>query len=283
VSGRKLGVASATLLAATAVVNLSMVFYHSLLSRRLGTEYAQLVALMAVSNVLGNITLGLSTSLVKAFSADAELKGPGAVLGRLRSLVLPGGLTLLGATLALLLASPAVAAYLKLPSALLAAMVMLMFANGVLLLVLRAALQGLHHFGWLGLSLMGEGLARVGGALAFSARGAAGGLGAMVLGQAGGIVGAVGGLMGLGQALPPLKRADGVHGWRKAMHEAGSDTLVLTLFAVMAFLDVVVLKHYYDDGRASLYSRAAMVAKSFLYLAGALNLVVLPTPPARSG
>ena len=69
------------------VANASMLVYHHVLSDRLGPAYAQVGVLSAVINVLGSATLGLNTYLVKAFSADAELKGPGAVKGRLLMLL----------------------------------------------------------------------------------------------------------------------------------------------------------------------------------------------------
>lgn len=270
---RRLGAASVVLFAATAVTNACALLFHRLLSQSLGTAYAQLVALLAVSNVLSNVTLGLNTYLTKAFSHDAELNGPGAVGARLKALLKPGLLGLSLLTLLLLGLCPWLAAYLKLPSALLAAMVMGIFAVGVVTLALRAAVQGLHHFGWLGLSLMGEGVSRVGGAWAWGS-GVAGAFGAMLLGQLAGIGLALAGLVGLG---PAPERAPKVAGsLRSALHEAGSDTLTLTLFALIAFMDVMVIKHHLSDAQASLYGRAALVAKSFLYLASALNLVLLP-------
>jgi O-antigen/teichoic acid export membrane protein len=261
------------LLAATMVANLSMVVYYRVLSQRLGLgPYAQVVALMAVLNVLSNVTLGLNTYLVKAFSADVELKGPGAVKGRLLRLLRPG-LISLGALAALLaLLAPWLASYLKLPGLGLALTIDLLFAAGVLLVSLRSAQQGLHHFGWLGLSQAGEGLTRVAVVLG-PVNSVEGGLFAMLLGQLTGGLCALGGLLGLGPARPPVRRPG--HGRAVALREGLSDSLALTLLALLCYLDVVVLKHYYPDERAGLYSRAALVAKSFLYLPSALNMVLL--------
>lgn len=272
--GRTLGIASIGLLAATSVANLSMLFYHRVMSQRLGPSYAQLVALMAVVNVLSNVTLGLNTYLVKAFSADAELDGPGAVKGRLGKMLKPGFISLALVMILLAVASPWIASYLKLPGIGLALMVDLVFAAGVLLLTLRSAQQGLHHFGWLGLSLAAEGLARVGAVFSLTL-GVAGGLGAMVFGQGVGSLFAAGGLLGLGPSRRIHRRPLGERGLKHALAEGSSDTLTLTLLALLCYLDVLVLKHHYTDERAGLYSRAALVAKSFLYLPGALNMILL--------
>lgn len=273
-NGRRLGAASLGLLAATMVANLSMVVYYRVLSQRLGLgPYAQVVALMAVLNVLSNVTLGLNTYLVKAFSADVELSGPGAVKGRLLRLLRPGlvGLGAFAALLALL--APWLASYLKLPGLALALTIDLLFAAGVLLVSLRSAQQGLHHFGWLGLSQAGEGLTRVAVVLG-PVHSVEGGLFAMLLGQLTGGLCALGGLLGLGRSQPPVRRP-GDGGRSVALREGLSDSLALTLLALLCYLDVVVLKHYYPDERAGLYSRAALVAKSFLYLPSALNMVLL--------
>ena len=273
-NGRRLGAASLGLLAAGMVVNLSMVVYYRVLSGRLGSAYAQLWALMGVLSVLGNVTLGLNTYLVKAFSADLELLGPGAVKGRLLRQLKPGliGLGTLAAILALL--SPWLESYLKLPGLGLVLIMDALFAAGVLLLGLRSAQQGLHHFGWLGLSQAGEGLAVV-GAVCGPVRSVAGGLTARLLGQAFGGLCTLGGLVGLGPARSPAPLPGDERPLRQALFEGGSDTLALTLLALLCYLDVFVLKHYYSDERAGLYSRAALVAKSFLFLPAALNMVLL--------
>jgi O-antigen/teichoic acid export membrane protein len=275
VNGRRLGAASAGLFAASMVANLSMVVYYRVLSDRLGSAYSQLWALMGVLSVLANVTLGLNTYLVKAFSADLERTGPGAVKGRLLRLLKPGFISL-GAFAALLaLLSPLLASYLKLPGLGLVLMMDALFTLGVLLLALRSAQQGLHHFGWLGLSQGGEGLACVGMVCCGPVTSVAGGLSARLLGQGVGVLCALGGLLGLGPARPPAAVPGKGRDLRGALFEGGSDTLALTLLALLCYLDVVVLKHYYSDDRAGLYSRAALVAKSFLFLPGALNIVLL--------
>lgn len=252
-----------------------MVVFHRLLSQRLGDAYAQLTALMAVVNVLGNVTLGLNTYLVKAFSADAELKGSGAVKGRLMILLRPGLLSLALITALLAAVSPWIASYEKLPDSGLVLMVDVLFATGVLMLALRAAQQGLHHFGWLGVSVAGEGLTRVAVVAVPASGSVGGGLMSLLAGQVAGIACAAAGLMGLGPARRPMKRPKGEHALKHALHEGGGDTLALVLLALVSYLDVLLLKHYYPDAEAGLYARAALVAKSFLYLPAALNMVLL--------
>lgn len=276
-SGRRLGAASAGLFAATALANLSMVVFHRLLSQSLGHDYAQLVALLTLCNVLGALTNGVNSALVRALGADAELAGPAAVKGRLLYLLKPGLLALAGAMLLLLVPIRLVADYLKLPASVLA-LVVLAFGTGTLLVALRAATQGLHHFGALSFSLVAEALGRLALAwgLALRGLGAAAGLLGLLGGQVLGMLAAGSGLQGLGE--PRLRRApEGERlGWARALREGLGDSLALALFALLGYLDLLVLKHHYSDERATLYSRAALVAKSFMFLASALYLVLLP-------
>ncbi|MGH7442611.1 MAG: hypothetical protein ACREKE_08075 [bacterium] len=272
-AGRSLRTASLGLLAAQAVSNLAAVVYHRVLSQRLGPAYASLFALIAVVSVLSNVVLGLNTALVKAFSADLELAGPGAVKGRIRRLLKPGLLSL-GAVTALLLALAApLAAYLKLPGMAPALTVAVLFSAGVTLLTVRSAQQGLHHFGWLSFSVGSEGLVRAGAC--FGAVGVEGGLLAILAGQGAGFLFAVAGLFGLGPEPPVAPVLDGDGALGRGIAEGASDTVALTLLALLCYMDVLVLKHHYSDARAGLYSRAALLAKSFLYLPAALNMVLL--------
>lgn len=284
-AGKRLQLASLWMIAATGVVNISMVVFHRIMSAGLGADYARLVSLMAIANVLGAVTLGVNTFMVKDFSRDSELAGPGAVKGRLLALWKPALLAVGLSCAALLAAAGPVMAYLKLPSFGELALVVLAFGLGLCLLILRAAVQGLHYFWALGSSLIAEGFARVAGAASLvGGLGVAGGMSAIVCGQGLGGAVALAGLSGLGAPRQPAAAAAGRGGWRARLGEAGADSLVLLLFSLMGYLDLFIAKHYYDDQGASGFSRAALVAKSFLHLTAALNMVLLPAvAAAREG
>lgn len=271
----KLGAASIGMIAGFAVAQLASVLYNRVQSSRLGTDFAPQAALVALINILGNTTLGLNTYLVKAFSEDAELAGAGAVKGRLLRLLKPGLKTLVVAGVVMGLAAPLIASYLKLPTVTLPLIVVVVVLTSVVMVALRAAVQGLHHFGWLSTSTAGEGLTRLGFVASPLSHGVAGGLWAYVVGQVMGLVLAVGGLLGLGKAKKPVRFPRGRKAVFKAVGEGAGDTLALTLLSLLGYLDVLVLKHHYPDDRAAIYFRAALVAKSFLYLPTALNVILL--------
>lgn len=260
------------MIASTAVVNLSMVFYNRFMSQGLGEDYARLRSLMALAGVFGAVTVGINAALARRFATDAESRGDRAVLSRLKAFSLPG-LKWLGASMGLLLlAGPFVVSYLRLPSYSDFALVVLLFAGSTLLLVLRAALQGLHRFFNLGWSQIAEGLGRAALGFGLSQQGAAGGLWALAGSQ----------VLGGGVAAAGLRAHD--NSGPGGVHDAGAfkkrevfqDTVALVLLTLLLYADEFTVKHAWTDAEASLYGRAALVAKAFLYLASALNMVLLP-------
>lgn len=264
----------------TVLANLSMVVFHRLMSQSLGLDYGRLITLMALTNVLGAVTMGVNAALVKEFSRDAEKIGPGAVKGRLKLIALPGLAWLGGTAILLLLLAPAAQAYLHLPSFAELAMLALLFTVGLALLALRAAVQGLHHFGSLSASLVTESVGRA----AFGwplglALGVSGGLLSLMAGQALGILLLLPGLLGLGRALKPSSPVL-QPSRRGRWSEALADTATLTLFSLLLYLDLFVAKHYYSEVQVADYGRAALVSKSFLHLASAFNMVLLPAVAA---
>ena len=102
-----------------------------------------------------------------------------AAKARLKRLWIPMGACLLGAFLILLAFGPLAKSYLHLPSYSEYILVALGFVGAVCLLALRAALQGMQRFFFLGLSMAGEGLGRAGCGALLVAGGVSGGLGAL--------------------------------------------------------------------------------------------------------
>ncbi len=270
------------MIAATGVINLCMVVYHNRMSSRLGPAYAQLAVLVGVVNVAALLTNGLSVYFAKVFSRDAALKGPGAVKTRLARLAAPLGWMMLGAALLLALVGPWVSAYLRLPSLRVYAWAAALALSSFPLVFLRSALQGLHSFWSLGMSMIAQGLGAAGFAvwLVWGGLGVEGALLGSLLGALAGILACLPGLWNLGPSLapppPPAHRREARHRWM----ELGQDTAALGLFSLLCFLDIFIFKHFHVEAEAALYVRAALVAKAFLYLPSAFNLVALPAVAA---
>jgi hypothetical protein len=272
------------MMASTAVLNLCMVLFHRQMSASLGPDYRQLSALLAVFNVLGVLTSGLSTTTAKIFSRDAALRGPGAVSSRLWSL----GPFLAGvmASLAILSTAlgPWLTAFLKLGSLAVYTPVVLLSVLTFFMGLVRSAIQGLHRFGVLGSSLIFQGMVQVGAAAVLVWQGW-GVRGAMLGASLGALAGALYCLPPLlaGRAVSPTLPRLAAPERRGVALEMVKDSAALGLFNLLCFLDIFAVNHSQAEGAASFYSRAALVAKSFLYAALALNLVLLPlTAAARA-
>lgn len=276
---RSLASASALMVGATALLNLSMVVYHREMSRRLGIGYGDLAAITGVVNVSAIVLSGLATWLTRQLAHEAALGGESAAVRRLRRLapsLLLGGF----AYLALLwIGGLWLGPWLKLGSDRYIPWAVAVAGGGMVTVVARSLIQGMHRFGTLAVSFVAEGLGRMGlPMLLVGALGVSGALAGMAL---------TGGLIALcalpafwthsrrrlpeavaGLALP-------AHGWRGLAR----DTAALALFSLACFLDLFVFKNAWgglDDEAVAFYSRAALAGKAFLYLATAFNLVALP-------
>lgn len=268
-----MGLASLWMIFATAVLNLSMAGFHRVMSQGLGPDYAELAALIALANVLGVLTQGISTNLVKVFADDVARGGRPAAKGRLLLLQPIFLKFMLGAALFLALLAWPTVSFLKLQSPVPYLMLALSLVVSLPLLLVRAQVQGTLRFGVLGSSLAAEGLGRLGFALLVVAAGlgVTGAFEAALVGQLVGFSLCVGAIWSEEPASKVPEQEIG-----KDSKELWRDISVLGLFSLLCFLDVLTVKHRFDEVPAAMYSRAALVAKSFLYLASALNMVLLP-------
>ncbi len=269
-----MGLGSLWMLLSTGVLNLSMVLYHSVTSRLLGDGYGELSALSALTNVLGVVTLGASTTLVKVFAEDEAHGGDAAAKGRILGILPILAKVMVTATLILALTAPLVMGYLKLKGSIPYVLVSSMFVLNLGILAARSAVQGTQRFGYLGLSISSEGIGRVAFAawLVGAGLGVIGAVAASVLAQFVGLVSCLVAIRAMGEPRKPRTLHLGT-----SVKEMGLDAAVLGLFSLLCYLDIFVIKHQVDDNSAAMYGRAALVGKSFLYLAAAFNMVLLPS------
>jgi hypothetical protein len=256
---------------ATVVQNLAMVCYYHLMSSRLGDAFGQLSKLTALGNVFAVLNLGAGAWLVKVFATDDAHGGPGAVSARLRKLSLPFLGVVSGIALLMLPLAPLVSGYLHTPVGIYI-WVLAGFVGGMVAILLRSAVQGLHRFQWLGVSAASDAVSRVGIAVGLVGQGwgVNGAMASQVLAQGIGSALAWAGLRGA----PPQVGLGSPQALR--VSDIVMDTAAMGIFSLFCYVDVLVLGHHLDDAGSSSYGRAALVAKCFLYLAQALNIVLLP-------
>ena len=275
--GRAVAKASILMVAATMALNLAMVVFHRQMSVGLGNGYADLAAILGVLNMVGIMMAGAATWLARELAHAAALGGEARAVRRMGQTapILLGG----GALMALVLVALGgrLEAWLKLSQPRLVMWAAAVVLGGLLAAMARALLQGAHRFGLLALSYLAEAAGRVSlPALLVGPMGVSGSLagsaGASLL--AGGLAAP---MLWSHRRTPVAEEADQVPvaTWEGLTH----DTLALALFSLMGYLDILVFKSSHgatDAAGVAFYSRAALVGKSFLYIAAAFNLVALP-------
>lgn len=266
---------SALLFGATMALNACNYAFHFLASHRLGPrvygEVASLISLVSLISIPAAVLSTIVAKYVAEFMAAGERGRARWFCSRLLRIALS-----LGAVVILLFGAfhAQIGAYLSIPSlpalVLCGALICLGLASGIL----RSVLQGAQDFAALSLVVLVEGLGKVliGGC-------------AILAGL--GLIGAVGGIF-----LANLLSA--AYAWYSARFLRRSPpqptpldrSVVARLVAVAAatsiaitlpsFLDVVLVKHYFDATTAGFYSATSLIGKVFLFVLGVLPAVILP-------
>lgn len=276
-TGRALGLAAAAM--ATNVISLALTIVFA---RLLGAGgYGALAALISALLVLGIPGQALQVEFAKRVSTSQD---QGRVAGELepwvRFLLAAAGVTaVLG-----LLVRDSIAGLIGVEEVAYGAAAVLPTACIWLLLsVQRGVLQGLGSYRLVGLSLMGEALARLaaGAALigaglgptgAFLGSGAAMAITAVILARR------------LGVALPgsAAMRAR-ARPMQETLRAAVVPLLALALLAWLQNVDVIVVKHQAaTDAAASSYAAASVAAKMVFWISVGLGLFLLPEAARRS-
>jgi len=276
-TGRALGLAAAAM--ATNVISLALTIVFA---RLLGTGgYGALAALMSALLVLGIPGQALQVEFAKRVSTAQDHGRVASELERwVRFLLAAAGAT---AVVGLLMRHPIAGLIGVDEVAYGAAAVLPTACIWLLLSVQRGVLQGLGSYRLVGLSLMGEALARLaaGAALigaglgatgAFLGSGAAMAITAVILGRR------------LGVALPrsaamPARASP----MRETLRRAVVPLLALALLAWLQNVDVIVVKHQAaTDAAASSYAAASVAAKMIFWISVGLGLFLLPEATRRS-
>lgn len=156
----------------------------------------------------------------------------------------------------------------------------------MLLSLQRGVLQGLHAFGAIGASIVGEGLGRLvlGLGLVLAAGGVTGAFVASPLTFA--ITSAVLAVV-LARRLdtarvPSRGTAPAARTLRGLLADGRVPIAGLALLAVLQNVDIIIARHELDPGRAGSYAVAAVAAKAVIWVAIGVGLQVLPQAASRA-
>lgn len=270
----------ALVFASSIVVNLLNYAFHFIVSRKIGVAnygaLSSLLAALAIASVPSNVIALVVTRYVAEFHALQEPEKVRAFRRKVRHFAIALGLI---ATALTALLSPLIAAFLHINNGVVA--VILAGATlGVsfVLPCLRAVLQGVQDFRRFAISTATEALFKaLLGALFVSVgwqlNGAIGGY------LAGGIVAMVYTWMAI-SLRAPQNRCEIHIDYARLFKTTGGTAAASALLALLGYVDVVLVKHYFPAHQSGIYGIAALVGRILLFVVGFIPTVLLPKATA---
>lgn len=274
-TGRAAGLASAVIAANVIALIFTIVF-----ARVLGEGYGSLAALISAFIILMVPGSALQIAVAREVSRAVALQDPNAGAGVRRWIGRLIFATVLVAAAAIPLRE-LLASAIAVDDEWAAAAVPVTGALWALVSVERGALQGFERYSTVGLSLLGEGAARLFFALGLVAVGLdvtgaflgnALGLAAMALALA----------LPLYRRLPPPRGAGSEARLRDLLAGAWAPVLGLTALFALQEVHVIVVKHEATEAAAASWGVAAVAAKAIIWVAVGLGLYLLPEAARRA-
>ena len=276
-TGRAVGLAAAAMATNVVALILTVVF-----ARLLGADgYGTLAALMSAFLILGLPGQALQVTIAREVSREFDGHDPALAANVRRWLRSVGLLTLAAAAAAVVLREP-LADLLGVDAPWGAAAVPMTACAWMMLSIQRGVLQGTGAYRTVGLSLIGESLARlVAGTVLIGAG----------LGPTGAFLGTVVSVVGTSLVLAPRIHArvsDGTAGSAdRRLHEvarsAGVPLASLALIAWLQNVDVILVKRLAEtEAAASSYAAASVAGKMVVWIGVGLGLFLLPEAARRA-
>lgn len=272
---------SAIVFGSTMAVNVLNYAIHFILSRKLGVvEYGTFASLMSAMAILG-IPASFMMMVVVKFVAEFHALDDRAKIRVISQRVLLLGGLFAGAVLVLALAfRNAAAAYLHLPHAasIVAASVTLAFA--LLLPAVRGVLQGTQDFRALAFSMCLEAVGKIGlaVALAYAGFGVPGVFAGYAIASALAMLYTYAAVRTHWDDQPTRLAID----TRRLMQTTGGVVLGTSAITVMGFIDVPLVKHFFDAHEAGLYGAISVCGKMLFFVVSFIPTLVLPKAAQRA-
>jgi O-antigen/teichoic acid export membrane protein len=273
---------AAAMAAAVMVANVVSLVFVVVFARLLGASgYAALAALVSAFLILSVPGQALQATVARDVShaaAEGDERPAAGVWRWLRGLAVVA----VPITVASVLGRDLLAATIGVPEHEWAAAATLPAGCAWLMLsVARGALQGLRRYGLVAASVIGEAIARLATGIALFELG--GGVTGAFLGTFASVA------VTAAVLLVPLERAPGAHGGarpgeglRRLVGGAWAPIVSLALVALLQHVDVIVVKHLFDDDEAGSYAADAVAAKGIIWIAVGLGLYLLPEAARRT-
>ncbi|MDD4979699.1 MAG: oligosaccharide flippase family protein [Candidatus Omnitrophica bacterium] len=259
----------------TSLINIFNLFYQLLLAHRMsGADFAAFNSLLSIFLLISAPLATIQTGVAKysaEFSAQNRADKARALLRGLgRKVLFPAVFTFL----IFLLAASYVTDKLKIPSLNCGYILAALLALSWFMPVFSGALQGLELFNWLVSSALISGILKLGLAFIFI------GLGFNICGALGAFLAA--NLIGIIIFIFPLRNffsrgpvQEDIN-FKEFFSYLFPVAVSLFCFTALVNYDMVLVKYFFNPAEAGFYSLAQMVGKIFLFLPGAISLVMFP-------
>lgn len=274
----------ALVFAASMAANILNYAFNSLLSRRLGIEgFATLSSLVSVLMIL-SIPANILTLVVVKYAATFHAVKDAQRIRRL-SIVLLQCSSIAGFS-ALALGSifrGEIGAFLRIPNDLSIVLTLGILGISFVSPSIRAILQGEEDFWRYSVSLVLEVFLKVALAVAlvYTGMGVAGAMGGWLLGSSAALGYTVWAVMSKhGAAVGPAVRLS--LDVRRLVRTTFGIALASGMLTCITFMDVLLVKHYFEPRQAGLYAAVNLTGKVVIFLVSFIPAVVLPKATARA-
>ena len=259
----------------TSLVSIFNLLYQLLLAHRMSSvDFAAFNSLLSIFMLISAplITLQMAAAkYIAEFNAQNQVKKIQALLSDLTSKVLPFALLTL---LVFFLASFYITDKLKISSLSAGYILAVILALSWITPILSGALQGLELFKWLISASVISGALKLVLAFVFIGWGfnVAGALGAFLFA---GIIGIIISIFPLKNFFAPKGAGEGID-FKEFFYYLFPVAISSFCFVSLVNFDMVLVKYFFSPPEAGFYSLAQMLGKIFLFLPGAISIVMFP-------
>ncbi|MCE5301068.1 MAG: oligosaccharide flippase family protein [Spirochaetia bacterium] len=268
---------SFVLFIATCVVNLSNFVFHSLASRWIGPEkYGGLVTLLALIVIVAMPAQALQMTITKKTSVFKAREKPGAVEALFKKTTLWFFVLGLCYFLFFAVAAVPIGKFFRIYDRGLMYILGAIALVAVMLPVVRGIQQGLQKFVSLGINMSSDALSRLlflvilVFLLKWDMRGA------LLTTLAGGLTAYLAGMVDLRTIFDRGDTRTEIIRKKELFSYAIPVFFSMLGFSLLCYMDVFMVKHFFDEHNAGLYSATSMIGKAFLYFPSAIVMTLFP-------
>lgn len=259
----------------TSAANFLNLIYQLLIAHKLSPQdfaafNALLAVFMLISNPLGTLQVAITKYASEHNARNESHKINALIHGLFIKGVIVGGIIFV----VFIFISPFIVNSLKIDSVVLGYILALLIAFSVLAPILAGGLQGLELFGWLVTSSLLGGIIKLVFTVIFIALGfqIAGALGALLISI---IFGAIIGVIPLRRFLTAQVKTEKLD-YKELFFYLFPIAISNMCFIWLISFDMVLVKYFFSPEVSGAYSLAQMVGKIFLFLPGAISVVMFP-------